>query len=247
MKSSNFIALGAGAVLFIALIWFLLPDREGGETAETVAPEAVASGAVAPGAPGRDRLQQFSDARARGAGRAGSEGGTRVVPGRVAPSADTSATGGGPARPRPRGVGTTGEAGPQQGGALADPQPEDLPALKEMSLHDEDAQRRLAAVTLLGASDDPSVVPILSQALLDDNEDVRLAAVQALGDYPEELPVAAVEGALNDPSPNVRYEALELLGDVGGSAAQRAVKKALEDPDEDVKDLARSIKAGEVR
>ena len=42
-----------------------------------------------------------------------------------------------------------------------------------MALEDNDAERRLAAVTLLGASDDPQAIPILAQALQDQEEDSR--------------------------------------------------------------------------
>jgi len=246
MNSSNFLALGAGAFLLAVVIWIVLPDRDDAEVHA-----GASSAAVARSTDVREQRTDAGAARARGA-RLEGDSGRRVVPG-VAPRGEAPA---GTAlrsgafgaerealRPRPGGVGTSGESAGNSD-VLADPQPEDLPTLKEMSLHDEDAQRRLAAVTLLGASDDPSVVPILSQALLDDNEDVRLAAVQALADFTDEMPVEAVEGALNDPSPDVRYEALEVLSEVGGDASRRAAAKALKDPDEDVRELAETMQGG---
>jgi HEAT repeat protein len=121
-------------------------------------------------------------------------------------------------------------------------QPEDIPTLKHMALHDADPQRRLAAVTLLGASDDPDIIPVLAQALSDQDEDVRMAAIQSLADFTGEAPLEAIESALNDPSPDVRYEALEVLSDIGGERARRAVERvAQSDPDEDVRELAESI------
>ncbi len=120
--------------------------------------------------------------------------------------------------------------------------PDDIPSLRRMAIEDGDAERRLAAVTLLGASDDPAAIPILAQALQDKDEEVRLAAIQSLADVTGEVPVEAVGGAaLNDPSADNRYEALEVLSDVGSPAARAFIEKAANDPDEDVSDLAHSL------
>ena len=115
---------------------------------------------------------------------------------------------------------------------------DDIPAMKRIALGDQDPDRRSMAVTVLGGSDDPAVIPVLEQALSDTDEDVRMAALQALSDFTDEPPVEAIESALNDPASDIRYEALTILADMGGERARTAMEKALNDPDEDVRDFA---------
>jgi hypothetical protein len=122
-----------------------------------------------------------------------------------------------------------------------DEDPEDIPAMRKIALDDKDPDRRLAAVTMLGASEDPEAIPVLTQALSDSNEEVRMAALQALSDFTDEPPVDAIQNALNDPDPDIRFEALSVLADVGGQPARNAIEKALNDPDEDVRTLAEGI------
>lgn len=119
--------------------------------------------------------------------------------------------------------------------------PEDIPTMKKIALEDGDPDRRLAAVTMLGAAENPEAVPVLAQALSDSDEEVRMAALQALADFTDEPPVDAIENALNDPTPDIRFEALSVLADVGGDRARSAIEKALNDPDEDVRNLAEGI------
>jgi hypothetical protein len=124
---------------------------------------------------------------------------------------------------------------------LFDEDPDDIPTMKKIALGDKDPDRRLAAVTMLGASEDPDAIPALTQALSDSDEEVRMAALQALSDFTDEPPVDAIENALNDPDPDIRFEALGVLADVGGEPARNAIEKALNDPDEDVRNLAKGI------
>jgi hypothetical protein len=124
---------------------------------------------------------------------------------------------------------------------LRDEDPEDVPTMKKIALADKNPDRRLAAVTMLGASEDPEAIPALAQALSDTDEEVRMAALQALSDFTDEPPVDAIENALNDPDPDIRFEALGVLADVGGEPARHAIEKALNDPDEDVRNLAEGI------
>jgi HEAT repeat protein len=124
---------------------------------------------------------------------------------------------------------------------ILDVDPQDIPALKKTALEDPDPDRRLAAVTMLGASEDPEAVPVLAHALADSNEEVRMAALQELSDFTDEPPVDAIESALNDPAPDIRFEALSVLADVGGEPARLAIEKALNDPDEDVRNLAEGM------
>jgi len=120
-------------------------------------------------------------------------------------------------------------------------QEDSLSTLKQMALSDSDPDHRLAAITMLAATDDPNAPSILAQALSDRNEEVRMGALQALSDLTSEPPVDAIEDALRDPSPDIRFEALSLLADVGGERAHNAVEQALSDPDEDVRALAAGI------
>lgn len=118
---------------------------------------------------------------------------------------------------------------------------DDIPAMKKLALEDKDPDRRLAAVTMLGASEDPEAIPALAQALSDSDEEVRMAALQALSDFTDEPPVEAIESALNDPAPDIRFEALSVLADIGGERLRTAIESALNDPDEDVRNLAEGI------
>ncbi len=122
-----------------------------------------------------------------------------------------------------------------------DEDPDDIPTLTHLALQDTDPERRLAAVTLLGSSEDPEVIPVLAQALSDEDEEVRMAALESLSDFTEEPPVEAIEKAVSDPAPDIRFEALSVLADIGGERARSAVEKALNDPDEEVRNLAEGI------
>jgi hypothetical protein len=123
-----------------------------------------------------------------------------------------------------------------------DVDPDDIPALKNIAIADADPERRLAAVTLLGSSEDPAVLPTLAQALSDEDDEVRLAAIQSLSDFTGEAPVELLSKVVaEDPSADNRYEALQALSDVGGEHATNAIQRALNDPDEDVRALAEGM------
>jgi hypothetical protein len=155
------------------------------------------------------------------------------------------------ATPRVSHTGRNSEAGlsakTTDSGAAANQSPllgvdtDDISAMKQIALADQDPDRRELAVTVLGGSENPEAIPVLAQALSDTDEEVRMAALEALSDFTDEPPVEAIEGALNDPSPDIRYEALNTLIDIGGESARNAVQRALNDPDEDVRDLAEGI------
>ncbi len=142
---------------------------------------------------------------------------------------------------RPTRAGADAPADADDSRDVLEEDPEDIPAMKKIALEDADPDRRLAAVTMLGASENAEAIPVLAQALSDSDEEVRMAALQALADFTDEPPVDAIENALNDPTPDIRFEALSVLADVGGDRARSAVEKALNDPDEDVRNLAEGI------
>ena len=188
----------------------------------------------------REAHQRSMEARQQQKGDSGSApmaGGPLEVPGTGGQAGDTVRR----LKPVPGsggGAEAEGEAAPSD----FDPDPDDIPALKQVALHDPDPDRRLTAVTLLGASDDPQAIPILAEALKDADEEVRLAAIQSLADMTEGVPVDLLgTAALSDPSPDNRYEALEALADAGGPAARPYIEKALQDPNEDVASLAESL------
>jgi len=127
------------------------------------------------------------------------------------------------------------------GSQIIEEDTDDIPTMTKIAIEDQDPDRRLAAVTALGASENPEAIPVLAQALSDSDEEVRMEALQALSDFTDEPPVEAIESALNDPAPDIRFEALGVLADIGGERARSAVEKALNDPDEDVRGLAEGI------
>jgi|SRR5579862_2841452 len=123
-----------------------------------------------------------------------------------------------------------------------DVDPDDIPALANIALHDKDPERRLAAVTMLGSSEDPAVLTTLAQALSDEDDEVRMAAIQSLSDFTGDAPIDLLSKVVvEDPSADNRYEALEALSDLGGDRAASAIQKALNDPDEDVRALAEGM------
>jgi hypothetical protein len=184
-------------------------------------------------------LRETYERSERASGSGGDSGGRMAVPSGIGASSDAP-------RPRPR---PNTQAGPQADATDHSPEqmaldedPDDIPSLRRMALEDADAERRLAAVTLLGASDDPQAIPILAQALQDQDEEVRLAAIQSLADATGEVPISVLgNAALNDPSPDNRYEALEVLSDLGGDAARSYIERATHDPDEDVSEFAKGL------
>ena len=118
---------------------------------------------------------------------------------------------------------------------------EDIGALTKVAFGDPDPERRLGAVELLSATEDPQVITVLARSLADQNEEVRMAALQALSDFTGEAPAVAIEGALHDPSADIRYEAVSMLADVDTDRARSAIQQALTDPDDDVRFLAESV------
>jgi HEAT repeat protein len=117
----------------------------------------------------------------------------------------------------------------------------DFEELKRLAVSDPDPENRLVAVVLLGTSENPEALPVLTQALNDKDQDVRMTAIETLADFSGPEPVEAIQRALDDPSPEVRFEALGVLADIGGEAAIAAVEKALNDEDEDVRALAEGV------
>jgi len=118
---------------------------------------------------------------------------------------------------------------------------EDIGALTKVAFGDPDPERRLGAVELLSATEDPQVITVLARSLADQNEEVRMAALQALSDFTGEAPAVAIEGALHDPSADIRYEAVSMLAEVDTERSRSAIQQALTDPDDDVRFLAESV------
>lgn len=188
-----------------------------------------------------DRLQRLRDAHRGGRPDAVNDpsGSFSVRPGEMQRDSGTSP------RARP-GVGlapTVDEPPPIGEDDLDDADPDDIPTLRRMALEDPDRERRLAAVALLGVSDDPEAISILARALRDEDAEVRLGAIQSLADVTESPPIDILgDAALNDPSPENRYEALEVLSLIDDNPeVQRLLEQATKDSDEDVRDLASSL------
>jgi hypothetical protein len=235
------IMIGAAAVAAVGLIViFLRPtsppeEPEGGRPP----PQPVArqplrlSERLRPGAADRplsaDRPPAVQDRRITVPGAVAPAPVVREVPTRALPPAPEM---------KPESVGDAGS--PPEDGDLED-YAEDVPMLTRVVIGDPDPERRLTAVELLGATEDPQVVTVLARALADEDEEVRMAALQALSDFTGETPALAIENALRDPSADIRYEALTMLAEVGGERARGAVERALNDPDEDVRTLAQSL------
>lgn len=222
--SSN-VGLGLVAVLAIVVIGTVVYMRSGTPPAEPEAAAPAAGMAARPGAP------------AAGFGRdaAGTDGGSRL-------NAFSEVPAGSVRKELPADSARAPMAGrAEEKAAPVEDDPDDLPSLKRTALDDPDPERRLAAVTLLGISENPEAIPVLAEVLSDEDENVRMEAVLSLADFTDEAPVEALSQALSDPSPDVRYEALDALSDIETRDSKSAIQKALNDPDEDVRDLAEII------
>jgi HEAT repeat protein len=160
-----------------------------------------------------------------------------VTPGRMKPPAVEAAQPG-DSEPTPR-PGVAADLPPEA--IDLDDASEDIGALTKVAFGDPDPERRLGAVELLSATEDPHVITVLARSLADQNEEVRMAALQALSDFTGEAPAVAIEGALHDPSADIRYEAVSMLADVGTDRARAAIQQVLTDPDDDVRFLAESV------
>jgi len=235
------IMIGAAAVAAVGLIVIFLRP--------TPPPEESEGGRLPPQPVARqplrlsERLRPGGDDRPLSADRPPPVQDRRItVPGAVPPAPVVRAV---PTRAMPptpdMKLESVGDAGsPPEDGDLED-HAEDVPMLTRVVIGDPDPERRLTAVELLGATEDPEVVTVLARALADEDEEVRMAALQALSDFTGETPALAIENALRDPSADIRYEALTMLAEVGGERARGAVERALNDPDEDVRTLAQSL------
>lgn len=110
----------------------------------------------------------------------------------------------------------------------------DLPRLYECLdefMASERLEARLAALWMLGKSDDERVVPLLAASLSDPRPRVRAAACGALGKYSSEDTRSALEDALHDRSEFARAAAVNALGRVGDADSVAALRLLLRDPD----------------
>lgn len=245
-QSSRWLVVLAAAGLAVLGLWYLSSGESAPtqSTRDSFEAQEENRGSAATRAEQRLReLRAAHEASGKSALSSGQRSGELVAPegGRFqVPGQSSGASSGTKVKPKP-GASAAG-ADSAESAEYEEPDPDDFPALKRMALEDPDPDRRLAAVTLLGASDDPQAIPVLAEVLKDQDEEVRLAAIQSLADMTGEVPVEVLgNAALNDPSPDNRYEALEALADLGGPAARPYLERALHDPDEDVASLAESL------
>ena len=238
--------IGVGVIAVLAVVLILRPW---GSSQPSLAPQSGSSTPAHSGNTFSDRVRQRIDQLRGGRPGATAEGGRLGDNGRLNVPAGLAVTPG----TRMHGASGTGPATGAQAGAPAaqlpaeeEPtplidDPEDIPTLQKLALDDPDPDKRLAAVALLGASEDAQVIPTLGQALSDQNEEVRMAALESLSDFTDEPPVEAIENALNDSSADIRFEALSILADIGGERVRGAIERAMNDPDEEVRNLAEGI------
>ncbi len=233
MSSSLGVKIAAAACVALAIVLYA---RSGHQPERNPEPAATSDSSAARQQV-EQRLKQLDAAHDRtGRQLQSAAGGVIDAPAGVTPHPNRAASQrlGAPAAPNA----PDGETG---AGDL-DVDPDDIPALKTIALRDTDPERRLAAVTMLGASEDPTVVPTLAQALSDEDDEVRMAAIQSLSDFTGDAPIDLLSKVVvDDPSADNRYEALEALSDLGGERATSAIQKALNDPDEDVRSLAEGM------
>jgi HEAT repeat protein len=101
----------------------------------------------------------------------------------------------------------------------------------------EDDMRREAA-WVLDATEDPTAVPALIQALKEEGIDVRCRAARILGAISDPAAVPALLQALRNENRDVRLSAASALGKIKDPAAVPALLQALEDKDVGVQGFA---------
>ena len=233
----------AAAVAIVVIVLFMRPRTQDEEDSD--APRPLQPAALEP-LKLSERLRGRSDAElpAARAARPGTAGerimvrGAAVTPSKVNPHVIPPPARGDDTEPTPR-PGVASDLPPDA--IDLDDAAEDIGALTKVAFGDPDPERRLAAVELLSATEDPQVITVLARSLADQNEEVRMAALQALSDFTGEAPATAIEGALHDPSADIRYEAVSMLAEVGTDRVRAAIQQLLNDPDDDVRFLAESV------
>ena len=228
------IAVAAGVILVLVLYFSFV--RRPAEPVEQAGGTSAARQQV------EQRLRQLHAAHDRTGHRGEHDAGVAMNGGKIEARSGVAAQPKGLPHARAGAAATDAPDAGDTGDAELDVDPDDTVALANIALHDKDPERRLAAVTMLGSSDDPAVLTTLSQALSDEDDEVRMAAIQSLSDFTGDAPVDLLSKVVvDDPSPDNRYEALEALSDLGGDRATSAIQKALNDPDEDVRALAEGM------
>jgi HEAT repeat protein len=112
--------------------------------------------------------------------------------------------------------------------------------MKEITPHitallNSTVQKRVAAATALGKSDNPFAIPPLIQSLSDPHWKVRLESAQALGRLGDGDAVTALVSALRDPEPVVRTAVIAAIGRIRDRRATGALISCLKDTDERVR------------
>lgn len=108
----------------------------------------------------------------------------------------------------------------------------------QAALKSDDVSDREEAVTALGESGRPDVVPFLQFALQDKDADVREAAIVALVELGGGDAVRALTLALRDENASIREEVVEAFEEIGGAEAVEALALTLQDEDTSVREKA---------
>jgi HEAT repeat protein len=125
--------------------------------------------------------------------------------------------------------------------------PEDISTLGRVALTDPDPQRRAQAGVLLAATENPSVVPLLHQALSDKDPEVRHTLVKEIADLdfaPDTTIDLLTPVAMKDAEARNRVAALETLAAIGGDRVLTLATRLRKDPDQDIRVLAEKILHG---
>jgi len=110
--------------------------------------------------------------------------------------------------------------------ARASLSPEELPLIREITLHSDDPRLRSAAVSMLGGCGDaPDVLPACVTALADPDARVRANAVEALARLGSEEALRAVAPALTDADHRVQLNAVAALRACGGAPVFRLLRR----------------------
>ena len=109
----------------------------------------------------------------------------------------------------------------------------EMAGLFESSVEDDPRIRHYLALTL-GHLADPSVVPVLVEALDDADATTRLYSVWALGNIGDVRAVTPMLPLVRDADPGVRKMSVYSLGALGDPRAITTLLSALEDPQADV-------------
>lgn len=111
--------------------------------------------------------------------------------------------------------------------------------------HGDDDRLQLSSICAMGASCDPSWLPILLEELASLDAERRRIAAAALGELEEEDTVPQLAELIYDDDIDVQIAAIRALGEIGGAEARECLELCMDDEEDNIR-LAAEQALGEL-